>query len=228
MGDLAVPFRRTVMEMGTNKSSPRTKMLQGQSASSTKTERKVIEKNRRNQMKTLFSNLNSLLPKENAKEALPLPDQIDEAINYIKSLEARLKKSQEKKERLSSKKRSFSDYSNSCESTSTLKAPQLQIREVGSALQITLISGLDNQFLFCEMIRILQEENVEIVNASFSVAASSIFHVVHAQMRESDFMFGGAKVSERLNRLINGSTSEIELEPELWDFNDLNPETWGF
>ena len=31
------------------------------------------------------------------QEALSLPDQIDEAINYIKSLETKLKKAQEKK-----------------------------------------------------------------------------------------------------------------------------------
>lgn len=47
-------------------------------------------------------------------------------------------------------------------------------------------------------------------------------------MKESDFSYGAAKVTERLNRYINGSASELELGPELWDFNDLNPETWVF
>ena len=45
-------------------------------------------------------------------------------------------------------------------------------------------------------------------------------------MKDSDFIFRAAKVIERLKRFDNGSTSEIELEPELWDFNDLQPETW--
>ncbi|KAF5732561.1 Basic helix-loop-helix DNA-binding superfamily protein putative isoform 3 [Tripterygium wilfordii] len=49
------------------------------SSSSTKIERKVIEKNRRLHMKTLFSDLNSLLPSTaTSKEALSLPDQIGE------------------------------------------------------------------------------------------------------------------------------------------------------
>jgi len=34
----------------------------GQPSSSTKVERKIVEKNRRNQMKILFFKLNSLLP----------------------------------------------------------------------------------------------------------------------------------------------------------------------
>ncbi|KAJ9170945.1 hypothetical protein P3X46_019005 [Hevea brasiliensis] len=224
MGDVLLNSRGTIMEM--SHSSSRTVMLH--STSSRKTERKVIEKNRRTQMKTLFSNLNSLLPKQTSKEALSLPDQIDEAINYIKSLEAKLKKSKEKKESLSGRKRPFSNCTSSFESTSTSRAPQLQIREMGSSLQIVLISGLDNQFIFYDIIRILQDEGVEIASASFSVSGNSIFHVVHAQMRESDFSFGAAKVSERLSRFINGSTSEIESEPELWNFNDLHPETWAF
>uniref|UniRef100_A0A803QJG2 BHLH domain-containing protein n=1 Tax=Cannabis sativa TaxID=3483 RepID=A0A803QJG2_CANSA len=52
-----------------------------QSSSVTKIERKIVEKNRRNHMKVLFSKLNSLLPPQNSREALTLPDQVDEAIN---------------------------------------------------------------------------------------------------------------------------------------------------
>ncbi|XP_065874907.1 transcription factor bHLH162-like [Euphorbia lathyris] len=189
----------------------------------TKTERKFIEKNRRNQMKNLISILNSLIPKHPSKEALPLPDQIDEAISYIKKLEAKVKKSEEKKESLG--------FSSLCTSESTapiLKPPKLEIREMGSSLQIILITASENQFLFNEMIHILHEENVDVVSASSSAAGDSLLHIVHAQMSESGFSFGAARVTERLNRFINGSTSEIELEPELWDFNDLQPETWIF
>lgn len=116
------------------------------------------------------------------QEALPLTDQIDEAINYIKTQEAKLKKFKEKKESLTSRKRSFSKCTSSFESTSTSRAPKLEIREMGSSLQIILISGLDNQFLFCEIIRVLQDEGVEIATASFSVHGNSIFHTVHAQV----------------------------------------------
>ena len=43
-------------------------MMQSRSnISCTKTERKVVERNRRNQMKSLYSNLNSLLPNQNFK-----------------------------------------------------------------------------------------------------------------------------------------------------------------
>ncbi|EEF44421.1 DNA binding protein, putative [Ricinus communis] len=216
----------TLMKM--NHPSSRMAMAPSGSTSSTKTERKVIEKNRRNQMKTLFSNLNSLFPRRNAKEAPPLPDQIDEAINHIKSLEEKLKKLKVKKESLSARKRPFSECSDSYESASASRAPQLQIKEMGSALEIVLISGLDNQFMFYEIIRILHQEGVDIASASYSVAGNSIVYIVHAEIRESNFSFGAAKVTDRLNRFVNELSSEIEVEPELWDFNDLQPDTWAF
>lgn len=49
-------------------------------------------------------------------------------------------------------------------------------------------------------------------------------------MSETGSSFGAARVTERLNRFINGSTSEMELEldPELWDFNVIQPELLTF
>ncbi|KAL9381984.1 hypothetical protein Peur_025019 [Populus x canadensis] len=179
------------------------------SISSTKTERKVSEKNRRNQMKTLYSKLNSLLPDKESREKQPLPDQIDEAISYIKSLEEKLEETKEKKESLT---------------FATSKSPKLKIQETGSALEIVFTSELDNQFLFYEIISILHEEGVEVVSANFQALGDSFFHVVHAQMKESADGLGAARVTGRLNRLVNGSTSEIELDSEQWDFVN-HPET---
>lgn len=110
-----------------------------------------------------------------------MPDQIDEAISYIKTLEEKLKKSKEKKESLASNKRSFSSLCTNYNSES--RAPKIEIREMGFSLEIILVTGLDNKFLFCEVIRILSEENVDIVSASSSVAAGdSVLHVVHSQV----------------------------------------------
>ncbi|KAJ6291430.1 hypothetical protein OIU76_023491 [Salix suchowensis] len=151
--------------------------------SSTKTERKIVEKNRRNQMKTLYSNLNSLLPNRNFKEAQTLPDQIDEAINYIKRLEEKLEKSREKRESLKrSRNRTHACTFDPTPPIATSKSPQLKIQEMGSALEIVLTCGLDNQFVFYEIIKILHEEGVEVVSANFQSLGDSIFHIVHAQV----------------------------------------------
>ncbi|XP_041006642.1 transcription factor bHLH162-like [Juglans microcarpa x Juglans regia] len=196
-------------------------------SSSTKVERRIIEKNRRNQMKVLYSRLNSLLPNPDSKEAVhSLPDQIDEAINYITSLETKLKKSKEKKESLMGRKKRPYTCTN-FEETAGLKSPKIEIRETGSTLEIVLITGLDNQFIFYEMIHILHGEQAEVLNASFSTSGDSVLHVVHAEIVGCSFDFGAAKVTERLKRLVYGSTSDVELSPDLWDF-PINSEAWGF
>jgi len=56
---------------------------QGSQPSPTKVERKIVEKNRRSQMKNLYSELNSLLPTRNPKVcSLSLPPYI-----YISCME---------------------------------------------------------------------------------------------------------------------------------------------
>ncbi|KAK2424595.1 transcription factor bHLH162 [Trifolium repens] len=193
-------------------------VCQPSSSSSTKVERKIVEKNRRNQMKNLFSKLNSLLPNYSNKEALPLPEQVEEAINYIKSLETNVKLVKEKKEGLMENKRSHSGCSSSSEAKRNIISPKIEIHEMGSSLQVIITCGVNDQFILCEIIRILHEENLEVITANSSVAKDSIFHILHAEIPQSLLQFGATKVSERLKMFVNGSGSEIETEPQLWDF----------
>ncbi|KAG6589225.1 Transcription factor bHLH, partial [Cucurbita argyrosperma subsp. argyrosperma] len=198
------------------------------STSAAKIERRIVEKNRRNQMKTLCSQLNSLLPNQDSKEiSLALPDQIDEAVKYIKELEKKVNLAKEKKEKLEGKNKSSMNIESSSSSSSSSASPQLKIHQSGRSLEIILSSGLDNQYLFSETISILQEEGVEVVNASFSVSGSSVFQTFHAQLEGSMIEFEAAKVTERLKRLVYGSNSDMELQKEKqwWDefpSNDLD------
>ncbi|KAI5412951.1 hypothetical protein KIW84_057538 [Lathyrus oleraceus] len=153
------------------------------------------------------------------QEALPLPDQIDEAINYIKSLETSLKSAKEKKESLMRNKRSRSGCSSS-------SRPKIEIHENGSSLQVIVTCGVDEQFIFCEIMRILHEDHVEVISVNSSLAGDSVIHVVHAENPRSLFQFGETKVGERLKRFVNGSMSKVQLiEPPLWDF-EIGNETW--
>lgn len=111
--------------------------------------------------------------------SLALPDQIDEAVKYIKELEKKVNLAKEKKEKLEGKNKSSMNIESSSSSSAS---PQLKIHQSGRSLEIILSSGLDNQYLFSETISILQEEGVEVVNASFSVSGSSVFQTFHAQV----------------------------------------------
>ncbi|KAM1078286.1 hypothetical protein FF1_025432 [Malus domestica] len=169
-------------------------------SSSTKVERRVVEKNRRNRMKLLYSNLYSLLPKQTFKEPLSQTDQIDEAINYIKSQESKLQKLKEKKESLMrTRKRS---YATACVNVESAKAPHIKIHEIDSTLEVVLISGLENhQFIFYDIIRLLDEEHANVVHANFSTLGDSTFHIVRAEIGKSMSEFGAARITEKLTDL---------------------------
>ncbi|KAF8007980.1 hypothetical protein BT93_K1849 [Corymbia citriodora subsp. variegata] len=198
-----------------------------QPSTSRRTERKIIEKNRRNRMKHLYSVLNSLLPSQPSdQEAKSLPDQIDEAIVYIKGLETAVKEAKDKKESLMGKKRPCpSTNDNTLEA---IKSPQIEIRVRDSSLEVILTSGVHDQFIFSEILRMLHEEKVEVLNANFSMVGNSIYHLVHAKIGESDL--GAAMISERLKTFVNGSATDgghEEFHPKLWDCA-LSPNIWDF
>ncbi|CAI0549706.1 unnamed protein product [Linum tenue] len=154
---------------------------------STKLERKVVEKNRRNHMKTLYSRLYSLLPTSRSNQGSAavgissstspgsgVADQIDEAISYIKSMESKLKKLEEKKESLATSRKRLRKCSSSicCSDGPKSKgarrwsaAPELQIRQVGSVVEVVLTSGSgrdESMVLFQDVIRILEDEGLEV------------------------------------------------------------------
>ena len=116
------------------------------------------------------------------QEPLSQPDQIDEAVNYIKILQTRLKESREKKESLMGRKRSYRCTNTSAETRASMKSPEIRINEKGSAMEVFLITAQDSQFMFLEMIRILHEQGAEVLNANFSVVGNTVFHIVHAQV----------------------------------------------
>ncbi|KAK4786943.1 hypothetical protein SAY86_010776 [Trapa natans] len=69
-------------------------------ASSLRADRKTIERNRRNHMKSLFNTLNSLIQRQNPTEVSSLPDQLDAATNYIKRQKIKIEELREKKENM--------------------------------------------------------------------------------------------------------------------------------
>lgn len=99
-----------------------------------------------------------------------LPDQLEGATNYIKMMQAKLKKMKHKKNYLTSA---------SC-SSNTL--PNIDVRATGSAIEVVLITGLDCQFMFSGIIRLLHEQGAEVVGATFSVLDNTVYHTIHSQV----------------------------------------------
>ncbi|XP_015165326.1 uncharacterized protein [Solanum tuberosum] len=187
-------------------------------------EKKYVEKKRRNNMKNLFNQLYSLLPlhPSQLQEAMTLPDQIDAAITYIKSLEIKLEKSKMQLEKLRTKKRSNLHDPNP--SISKLSSPQIEIQEMSPTMDLILISGLDNLTMFYNIIRLLHEEDFEVINSSFSLDGNSMMHIFH----ETKVIGNSTMVYRRVKELLNGSSTDDIIETLLcsWD-NEIQSEMLG-
>ncbi|KAJ8549557.1 hypothetical protein K7X08_033264 [Anisodus acutangulus] len=177
------------------------------SSSSCKADRKTIEKIRRNQMKDLCMKLNSLVPHEkNSKEVLSLSDQLEEAANYIKKVQINLERMRQRKESLIA---GVNPISRSSSERMAGTLPHIEIHSVDSALKVVLITGLDCQFMFNDIIRMLHEEGAEIINASYTVIGDTIFHSLHSKVGECATSSGyrAARISEKLKQFVGAAAS---------------------
>lgn len=114
-----------------------------------------------------------------------LSDQLGEAANYIKSMQEKIENMKERKKHLAETKEI--DKSTDSEKMD-FQLPHIEIQDLGSALVVLLICRLDNQFVFYKTIRILEEEGVEVVNASFFVMGDKAFHTIHSKVNITSYV----------------------------------------
>ncbi|KAI3439965.1 BHLH domain-containing protein [Psidium guajava] len=134
------------------------------------------------------------------KEATSLPDQLHEVTNYVKKLQINLEKMKEKKEKLLGieKLNTSMNYGMNV----ALSSAEIGIHQNGSALQVILITGLDHRFMFNRVIRLLHEDGVEILNASFSILDDRTFHTIHCVVGDCSPSLDSARISERLRQCV--------------------------
>ncbi|KAK6261172.1 hypothetical protein QUC31_006988 [Theobroma cacao] len=170
-----------------------------------KPDRKTIERNRRIHMKALCFKLASLVPQQRfkpSKEIVSQTDQLDLAVAYIKHLRERIEKLKVIKEQMMKSVEASSNIMNN-NASGGLGLPVVEIRDLGSSIEVILISGLNKNFMLYEVIGILEQEGAEVVSASFSTVGGKIFHNLHAQVKISRVGVDTSTVFQRLQELIS-------------------------
>lgn len=66
--------------------------------------------------------------------------------------------------------------------TVELRTPVIELRESGSAVEVVLITGLNENFMLSDVISIIEEEGAQVVNVNLSCAANKVFHTIHSQV----------------------------------------------
>ncbi|KAE8124195.1 hypothetical protein FH972_019101 [Carpinus fangiana] len=180
------------------------KKMMSSSSEASKLDRKMVERNRRIQMKGLCSRLSSLLPPphhiKSSKDMLSQLDQLNLAASYIKQLRERGEELKGRKEQ-AMRIGSSSDTINDKMKIGT-KLPLIDLREFGSSIEVILITGLQKNFMLSEVLSILQEEGAEVVSASFSAVDDKVFHTIHAQVRISRLGVETSRARQRLQDLV--------------------------
>ncbi|XP_022137301.1 transcription factor bHLH162-like [Momordica charantia] len=149
----------------------------GGAETSLKLDRKTIEKNRRVHMKSLCSKLVSLIPPSHfkiSKDLLSQQNQISYVIAYINELKERVEKLEKKKRALEFTHHHHHHQASRSPGGGGSTLPVVELRDLGSVIEVMLISDLNRNFLLCQVIAIVEEEGGQVVNASFSTLGGKI------------------------------------------------------
>ncbi|CAK9327428.1 unnamed protein product [Citrullus colocynthis] len=150
---------------------------------SSQTDRKLIERNRRKEMKALFSALNSLLPHQRSKEASKtVPDQLEEAKNYIKELQNNIEKLKEKKEKIIEMLEEDGIRRRCKDEIKPKLLVQVKAHQVGSSVELLLTTGSDYHFILQQILRLLRDNGAEVVNLNQSMFTDRAFHKITAEV----------------------------------------------
>ncbi|KAJ7945884.1 Transcription factor like [Quillaja saponaria] len=186
-------------------------MTKTNSDSPPKLDRKTVERNRRIHMKGLCFKLATLIPhhyfKATKQDMVSQQDQLDLAATYIKRLTENIDKLKRRKEQamesFNGETSTSTDNNNMNDTLMTQsRLPVIELIDLGSGIEVVLISGLKKNFMMYEIISVLEEEGAEVVSASFSTLGDKIFHTIHAQVKNSRVGVETTRVWERLHELV--------------------------
>ncbi|KAF8399261.1 hypothetical protein HHK36_015126 [Tetracentron sinense] len=134
-------------------------------------------------------------------DILSQQDQLDHAAVYIKQLQEKIEELKGRKELAMSAQGIDRKIRDSV--TIGLRLPVVELRDLGSTLEVILISGLDKNFMFYEVISVIEEEGAEVVNASFSIVGDKVFHTIHSQVASSRVGVETSRLYQRLKELVH-------------------------
>ncbi|XP_021718904.1 transcription factor bHLH162-like [Chenopodium quinoa] len=167
-----------------------------------------------------FHDLISIIPPQHfhpSKDTLSQANKIEQATGYIVKLRERVDNLSKRKEQLqqmmvndeegtSSSEQNTTASNNNSDATmsnSGLLLPIIKVKDLGSCLEVQLMLELESNIKLYEVIRVLEEEGAEVVNATFSNNTGNMaLHTLHCKARSSRIGVEATRVCARLHELI--------------------------
>ncbi|XP_057869427.1 transcription factor bHLH118 [Cryptomeria japonica] len=168
---------------------------------------KIIERQRRIDMKTRFSVLRSLLPEEYILGKRSLSDQAEGAAEYIKHLQEHINELAKRREDLGNSP--ICNYNEkNCKVLPSIgesqSFPSVKIMAIGSGIEITT-SSLKCQVVLSDILLALENEGLEVVSTIACTTEDKIFHTLYT--KASDLQrFDMTNLHQKLCRLLKEIT----------------------
>jgi len=184
-------FSNPLMQTFCNSSSPTDSLCWNRLAGSVtedKRNHKMIERQRRKEMKVLFSQLGSLLPEHNLRGKRTAAEQVLQTVNYVCHLQRKVKELSAQREKMKvnsdhNPKVSFEKFCNKTVSFggSDREYPAVKINSVGSGVQIWT-NILERDIVYSDILLALEEDGLEVVSAASSAINNRVYHTIHAKV----------------------------------------------
>eukprot|EP00253_Pinus_taeda_P010458 PITA_10458 len=173
-----------------------------------KNKHKMIERQRRKEMKVLFSRLRSVLPEENIRGERAASEQLLEAVNYVRYLQQKIEdlSARRDKQKVNFDQNAKVSFRKFCIKTppfrgSDWECPAVNIKSVGSGVQIWTKS-LEHKIVYSDILLALEDGGLEVVSASSSAVKNRVFHTIHAKVFDHN-TFNIQNLYQKLWHLIN-------------------------
>ncbi|XP_021734139.1 uncharacterized protein LOC110700864 [Chenopodium quinoa] len=122
-------------------------------------------------------------------DTLSQADQIEQATNYIVGLRERVENLNQRRDQLMVNQEGTSNTENlSCNDTtmmtnnSGLIPTSIEVKDLGSVIEVQIVVQRDCEIKLHEVIRVLEEEGAEVVDATFSTHGNYVLHTLHARV----------------------------------------------
>ncbi|XP_021734140.1 transcription factor bHLH167-like [Chenopodium quinoa] len=122
-------------------------------------------------------------------DTLSQADKIEQATNYIVELRERVENLNKRRDQLMT-------------NNSGLITTSIELKDLGSVIEVQIVVQRDCEIKLHEVIRVLEEEGAEVVNATFSTHGNYVLHTLHARAQSSRIGVETSRVQERLQLLI--------------------------